>query len=207
MQKPKELPGLAPDRDPWERQPAETEKQYAQFQMYLEQGRKRTLAQTAEFLALNAKWVRSVAAAKLWTERAAAWDRAEDQRFFQEMADERRKLVKDEAKIAGAFLSKIIPRLRRITDTDMDRVGPVELGKLVELTMRLMRDAYGVPDKTTTASSVARDMEAAESAGSESDVLTDSEKIAQLKSWNQEIADFLDFAQEAQQVTESRTDD
>lgn len=196
MVAPKPLAGLAPDRDPWDRQPGETDRSYGQFAIYRDQGRRRTLAQTAEFLTLNANHVRQVAAAKLWRKRAEAWDREQDRVFCQEMADKRRELVKDEAKIAGAFLSKIIPRLRRVSAGEMDKLNPVELGRMMELTMRLMRDAYGVPDKMTTAATVQQDLEQAQTAAVDVEALSDPEKLAALRSWNQEIADFLDFAEE-----------
>lgn len=199
MPPPRRLHELAPDRDPWERQPGETEKAYGQFRMYLEQGPTRTLAQTAEFLTLNKSHTRQISAAKRWVERAQAWDRENDRQFMARMATERRKLVENEATIARGFLAKIIPRINRLSSEDMDNVGPLELGRLTEMVMRLMRDAYGVPDKTTTAATVARDIDTPDDS-SEAD-LTDEAKLAQLREWNREIADFLDAAEAQREDT------
>lgn len=203
MAPPRRIHELAPDRDPWEIQPGESDKAYAQFRAYLEPGPRRSIKQATEILGatrgrnMSVHYLQQVAAAKRWTERAAAWDRANDREFMLRMVEKRRELVENESKIANAFLAKIIPRIRRITDVDMDRVSPVELGRLVELVMRLMRDAHGVPDKTTTASTVQKDLETPGDMGDRDD-MSDEEKLAQLREWNREIADFLDTAAERQ---------
>jgi len=136
---------LHPDRDPWERQPGETERAYAQFAMYRDLGRTRTLAQAAELLTRNANYLRTLAAAGLWAERAAAWDREADRLYAETMAAKRRDMADRHAKLATAFLAKVAQRLRTLVPDDLT---PFDLVRMADLAAKLERAAYGEPAAT-----------------------------------------------------------
>jgi len=143
---------LHPDRDPWERQPGETERSYAHFCFYRDAGRSRTLAQSAELLALNASYIRDVASAALWAERASAWDREADRLYAEQMAARRRDMAERHAKLATAFLAKVVERMRNLSPLDL---SPQDLVRFTALAAELERAAYGEAPRTvvTTISS------------------------------------------------------
>lgn len=133
---------LAVDREPWERHPGEGEKTYAHFAVYRDLGRARTLAQTAQTLAVSASYLRGLAAAHHWTDRAGAWDRETDRLYAQRMALLRRDVAEQDARMANAFLAKALERLRRI---DPDELGPADLVRWCAFASTLRREAYGAP--------------------------------------------------------------
>ncbi|OLT26526.1 hypothetical protein BJF83_20795 [Nocardiopsis sp. CNR-923] len=118
---------LHPERDPWEQQPGETEPQYAWFRHFLDSGRGRTMAGTADDLKKNPSYIRAVAAARLWLQRAAAHDRHRD--GIRELVW-REKCVEAadaDAKILNAAAGKIAQRLmsmdpRQLSDGDFIRL-------------------------------------------------------------------------------------
>lgn len=144
MAKPQPL-ALDPAREPWERQPGETERSYAHFALYRDLGRIRTLAQAAETLALNPSYLRGVAAAAQWADRAAAWDREQDRLFGERAAVQRRDMATRHAKLATAFLAKVAARLRDLEPADLT---PADLAKWTDMATKLERAAYGEPTAT-----------------------------------------------------------
>lgn len=133
---------LAADRDGWERQPNEGEKAYSHFAMYRDLGRTRTLAQAAETLSLNPGYLRGVAAANHWTDRAAAWDREQDRLYAEQMAAKRRDMASRHAKVATAFLAQVAQRLRTLDPSDLT---PGDLARWVDVATKVERAAYGEP--------------------------------------------------------------
>lgn len=62
------------DLKPWDRQPGETSKAYADFQVFLDQGPERTLQKTANEVSKSAQHIRRLSTQHGWQARAAAWD-------------------------------------------------------------------------------------------------------------------------------------
>lgn len=170
---------LDPDLDPWEQQPGESDAAHGQFRLYRDLGKIRTARQAAEMLLLNPDHVMRVSRAASWSIRAAAWDREQDRLFLEQMVMKRKDLVEKEARIATAVLAAGIERLRRLTPNDWDRVPPDKLVKILDAALVWLRDAYGIPGRSTVADAVNADMASAVPADDD-DGLTDEETLAEL---------------------------
>lgn len=75
--------------DPWDRQPGETSKAYAAFQVYLDLGADRSLRRTAEALSRSEALLKGWSSKHGWPDRARAWDsmpRKAVAEAYQEMA-------------------------------------------------------------------------------------------------------------------------
>ncbi|MDX3100473.1 hypothetical protein [Nonomuraea angiospora] len=145
---------LDPTRDPWERQPDESLTRHAQFCTYRDMGRSRSLRKAAEILTKNDRYVRDVAAAFRWRERAEAWDRHMDQLYEATWVEERRKAAEADARILGAGIGKIAQRLPSINPAEL---SAGDLIRLMDVTMRHRRTLFGDP-----AATLATDAETAE---------------------------------------------
>jgi len=133
---------LDPGRDPWERQPNESLTRHGQFCAYRDMGRTRSLRKVAESLGLNDRYVRDVAAAYHWRERAEAWDRHLDELFTAAWIEERRKAAEADARILGAALGKIAQRLPSLNAAEL---SAGDLIRLLDVTMRHRRALFGDP--------------------------------------------------------------
>jgi hypothetical protein len=136
---------LAPDLDPWERQPEETARRYAQFATYRDMGRVRTLRKVAETLTLNAGYVRQVAAANRWSDRAEAFDRWRDEQHHRAWLDERRQAAERDAALLSTAVDRAADRLQTLTADDL---SPRDLIRLVDVVLRHRRALYGDPQTT-----------------------------------------------------------
>ncbi len=134
-------------RDPWERQPGETPKQFGRLSVYLGLGRVRTLKMCVR--ALNAKGdpithrtLQQVAWENRWTERAEAYDLDQDQIDRQQLLADRRDMIDRHRKVAGALLSKAISALGQIPPELLDASDVV---RLVKLATDLERTSLALP--------------------------------------------------------------
>lgn len=137
-----ELSGLDldPNRDPWDRQPKETNHRYGQFVVYRDLGRARLVRQAAENLRVRPDYLRHVAASMLWSARAEAWDAHRDEQFDKMWLEERRRAAADDARILDGILSKIVARLRTLKP---ELLTPADVARLVDVAMRHRRVLYG----------------------------------------------------------------
>jgi hypothetical protein len=136
---------LDAERDPWERQPGESALAYGQYCMYRDMGRTRTLAQAAELLTRSHPYLRAVAAAGHWADRAAAWDREQDRIYTEQLTQRRRDMAERHAKIATGFLGKVVTRL---TSLDPGELTAADLVRMTDLAAKLERAAFGEPTST-----------------------------------------------------------
>lgn len=141
------LPLLAfdPDLDLWDRQPAETTYRYGQFVTYRDLGRGRTLRKAAETLTRHPGYVRQVAVAYRWSERAEAFDRHRDELDEATWLEERRRAAQNDGRLLGAAASRIAARLQTLRPEDLT---PGDLVRLLDVTMRHRRALYGDPGVT-----------------------------------------------------------
>jgi hypothetical protein len=136
---------LHPEHEPWGRQPGESALAYGQFAMYRDMGRTRTLAQAAELLTRSHPYLRAVAAAGHWADRAAAWDREQDRVYAEQLVQRRRDMAERHARIATGFLAKVVTRL---TTLDPSELSAADLVRMTDLAAKLERAAYGEPTST-----------------------------------------------------------
>jgi len=138
---------LDPARDPWDRQPDETARRYSQFRAYLDLGRTRTLAESSRTLALSAAYVRNLAAAHRWRDRAAAYDRHGDLLADAEWLEERRQAARDDARTLAKAAAIVEAALDAIDPTD---IRLPDLIRLLDVVMRQRRALLGNAYATTS---------------------------------------------------------
>lgn len=136
---------LDPALDPWERQPGESALRYAQFCTYRDMGRTRTLRKSAKSLTKNDRYVRDVAVALKWRERAEAYDRHMDRLYDASWLEERRKAAETDAKILGASIGKLAQRLATLNAAEL---SPGDFIRLMDVAMRHRRTLFGDPTET-----------------------------------------------------------
>lgn len=136
---------LAPDIDPWERQPGETARRHGQFITYRDIGRTRTLTEAAQSLTLAYGHVRNLAVEGRWRERVEAWDRHWDHQYEAMWLEERRKAAETDAKILGAAIGKLAQRLGTLNAADL---SPGDFIRLMDVAMRHRRVLFGDPTET-----------------------------------------------------------
>ncbi|KOU99094.1 hypothetical protein [Streptomyces sp. XY533] len=143
---------LTPATAPWDRQPGETPRRYAQFRAYLDLGRARTLQEASRALALSAAYVRTVAAEHRWRDRAAAYDRNGDQLADAAWWETRRQTAIDDARL----LEKAARLVEAgIEDLDMHGIRVPDLIRLLDVVLRQRRALLGSATATATAVHVA----------------------------------------------------
>lgn len=128
------------DIDPWDRQPGETPKRYAQFLVYLELGEARTLAAVAQQLTRNASYVRQVSAEWHWVARAGAWDQLQYQERAARIRAERREADDRHVRLARALQTKVVAALQAI---DPNKVSAGELTRMLEVAVKVERLGLG----------------------------------------------------------------
>jgi len=132
-------------RKPWERQGAESEKRFAQFAAFRDQGAARTLAQTAKTLALAPSYVRNCAVHYRWQERADAWDREQARLFAARMAADRRTAARTHIALGSVMFGKIRERLASL---DARTMTATETARMAEVALKLHLSGLGLPDST-----------------------------------------------------------
>ncbi|MFD3848162.1 hypothetical protein ACFWVB_20015 [Streptomyces microflavus] len=136
---------LAPDIDPWEKQPGETAARHGKFIVYRDLGRARTLTKAAGSLTLAYGHVRNLAVEGRWRERVEAWDRHQDLLYEATWLEERRKGAETDAKILGAAIGKLAQRLQTLRAEDL---SPGDFIRLMDVAMRHRRVLFGDPTET-----------------------------------------------------------
>jgi len=136
------LPGLADDREPWEQQlPWETEIQFELFGIYLNCGTARTLGQVAKRRGTSVQYIKDLAAVRLWSERARAWDAQEKAEYDRQMASFRRRAAMDHYATGSKLLAKAAERLEQL---DPDTLTPSEVVRMAEVGAKLQLLAVGM---------------------------------------------------------------
>lgn len=136
------LISLDPDRPKWEQQPKEPAKRYAYFETFLKMGRVRSIAKTAEAHVRNASYMRQLAAAGLWQERAQAWDAHRSEEYLGEMIEQARQAARTDAKLLDVTVGMIARGLKSL---DPEELTPAELTRLMDVTLRYRRTLFGDP--------------------------------------------------------------
>jgi len=145
---------IATDRDPWDRQPGESVRQYARFRTYVELGRGRDLKQTKEILdglgdVITAGTLYQTSYTYRWTDRADAFDHDQDDHERRRLSVLRRAMVERHRKIATALTAKALQRLQSM---NIDELTPLDLVRFIDLAVKLERTALGEPERTIAVS-------------------------------------------------------
>lgn len=138
---------LADDRNPWDKQPYETEKQFVRFEHYLAIGPGRTVEELCIGLnrsgdKISIHTLRQACAQGLWTKRAEAWDSNELQITNREMQRWRTQAVKRQKTVANAIIAKAVQALQHLDVTD---IGARDVVHLLKLAFDTERQIMGQP--------------------------------------------------------------
>src|SRR5688572_3207640 len=120
--------------DPWERQPAESDRMYARFRTYLELGRTRTLTNAAEILTstgdetkLHGAYIRELSARFRWVERCGAYDREQDRLERERLVEQRRDMIKRHRAIANDLSAKAKSALGKLA---VEKITPLDIVRM-----------------------------------------------------------------------------
>lgn len=142
---------LANDREPWDRQPGESNRQYSRFRIFMELGRVRTLKQAVEILhgvgdtSVSYRTLMQYAYEYRWTERAEAHDLAQDQLEAQRLLTLRQEMIARHRKIAGALQAKAVAALAHIQPEAMT---PLDVVRFIRYGTAIEANALGQPTET-----------------------------------------------------------
>jgi hypothetical protein len=139
---------------PYERQPGETAKAYAAFQVYRDLGIKRSVDEVGKRLYGTQKGRKRGTTGRLrawfttwrWEERAAAWDDHLDQEARKAQEDARRSMAERHATMATSLQLKALERLQKMKPEELD--ASEVLRYLVEAA-KLERLARGEPTEVS----------------------------------------------------------
>ncbi len=134
--------------EPWERQPGETNENFARFRTYRDMGPTRSVNKAyrayynkpdvpadripSTFSTIASKWE--------WNERARAWDMENDRLHLLENQMAARKMAKRHAKVANLFIDRLTERLLQI---DADKLSPSDLARWFEVASKIERLSLG----------------------------------------------------------------
>lgn len=139
---------LAVDREPWDRQPGESNRQYSRFEMFRSLGRLRTLKQAVEMLhgvgdtSVSYRTLMQYAYEYRWTERAEAHDRAQDQLEAAKLLKLRDEMYSRHRRLASGLLAKAVAGLQGINPSDM---SPLDVVRFIKYGAEIERQALGEP--------------------------------------------------------------
>lgn len=126
---------LGMDREPWDRQAGESNRQYSRFMVFDELGRMRTLKQAVEMLhgvgdaGVSYRTLMQYAYENRWTERAEAHDRAKDQQELQRLLQLRTEMYSRHRRLASGLLAKAVTALASLQTADMSALDIVRFIK------------------------------------------------------------------------------
>jgi hypothetical protein len=145
---------LATDREPWDRQPGESNRQYSRFRVFMELGRVRTLKQAVEILhgvgddRVSYRTLMQYAYEYRWTERAESHDLAQDQLEAQRLITLRQEMYARHRRMAGALQAKAVAALQKIKPEEMT---PLDVVRFIRYGTQIEANALGEPTATIAA--------------------------------------------------------
>lgn len=95
---------LDPDRDPWDRQPGESDRWFGWFVQYRELGRGRNLTKVAKNLTISRGHLKNIAGPHKWTDRAAAWDVEQQRKHLALIAENDAEAAVEQIEYGRRFL-------------------------------------------------------------------------------------------------------
>lgn len=141
---------LSTEREPWERQNAESPRMYARFTCYRDLGDIRTLNAALEII--NATTTKKISKGTLhqiscqyrWTERAESFDSAASAAERQRLLMLRRDMIERHRKLSAGLTGKAVEALRKIDPALMDAA---DITRFLTVAADLERKALGEPER------------------------------------------------------------
>lgn len=129
---------------PWAPQPGETSLGFHYFTIYRSLGPRRTVAAAARELKCTPETLRALSAKYGWVDRCLAYDAYLDARAVEELARGRTQMRQEHADIAVLARKKILARLQTMNP---DEMGARDLAAMLDLSVKIERQARGEADK------------------------------------------------------------
>lgn len=142
---------LSADREPWDRQNGESNRQYSRFQTFDGLDRTRDLKQAAQMLrdfndTVSYRTLMQYAYEYRWTERAEAHDRAKDQLEAARLLLLRREMYSRHRRMASGLLAKGVAALAQIKPEDMTAFDTL---RFIRYGIEIEAKALGEPTQIT----------------------------------------------------------
>lgn len=139
---------LSTDREPWERQNAESPRMFARFTCYRDLGDTRTLNAALEIInattnkAISKGTLHQISCQYRWTERAEAFDNAASAAERQRLLMLRRDMIERHRKLSAGLTGKAVEALRQIK---AEQLEPIDITRFLSVAADLERKALGEP--------------------------------------------------------------
>jgi ribonucleotide reductase beta subunit family protein with ferritin-like domain len=139
---------LGVDREPWDRQAGESNRQYSRFIIFRDLGRTRTLKQAVEMLhgvgddKVSYRTLMQYAYEYRWTERAEAHDRAQDSLEAARLLTLRNEMYSRHRRLASGLLGKAVAALAKVKPEDMT---PLDIVRFIRYGADIETRALGEP--------------------------------------------------------------
>jgi hypothetical protein len=137
-------------RAPWERQDGESAMAFEAFSHYRDMAaNERSLSNLidkhGQELATNWRQCARWSSEWQWVARSLAWDDEQDRVKRQGFLDDIRSMSRRHAQIATAVQGKIIERIQKLKESDVERMSWRDMGYLIDITSKVERMARGLP--------------------------------------------------------------
>lgn len=132
--------GLADDREPWEKQPGESDDQYAAFRKYLESAVEWTSTEYAERHGMSAAVARNLMTARKWERRRKAYLRFEEERHE---AWVRASRPAHQRRVVDAAQQMLTIGLQGAAQVNVEEMGGQTAARMVEVGVRAGNSVYG----------------------------------------------------------------
>lgn len=97
--------------DPWDRQPGETSKAYAAFEIYLDLADQRSTRRTAEALSKSEALINGWSRKHSWPDRARAWDSMPRKAVVDAYADMARDIAAQHKELSDKLMARLSKNL------------------------------------------------------------------------------------------------
>lgn len=133
--------------DIFDRLKGEPAKAYGYFQLFCEEGPGRKIKKLSEKVGLSTQYFYKLASTWQWSERAAAYDRAEDLAVHVEIRSQRVRLARQQLAVSAGLFHWAARYITKMTDERMTEFTPTEVSRWANTASTLARAALGEPDQ------------------------------------------------------------
>jgi hypothetical protein len=139
---------LGHDREPWDRQAGESNRQYSRFLVFRDLGRMRTLKQAVEMLhgigdnSVQYRTLMQYAYEYRWTERAEAHDRQQDQAEAAKLRVLHAEMNARHRRLASGLMAKGVAALQAL---DVSAMTPMDIVRFLKYGADIETRALGQP--------------------------------------------------------------
>lgn len=132
-----------PSIQPWERRENEGEEAFEAFRTYMEMGEQRSTYKVSDKLSKSIALIQRWSSHWEWVDRCRAFDNHQLRRDLEELERDRVQARKTHANVAKLFQSKVVQRMQKFTDIELDQLTPDQLIKWFKIAVDIELTALG----------------------------------------------------------------